>query len=131
MITITQLSSTAKNSKQTVHPGKRKPRYSKEMLEKGTRFRVGILWHIERDLAALKTELFGPQHEKAAAGVRSLTEWQAEIQAWSTYKATSVMVQLAPRIPKIVNTAIQEATEAERVLAEAIAGVLGRNAEAA
>ena len=110
---------------------RRKRRFSTETLVKAARFRVGILWHIDRGLAVLKDELFGPNHDKAAIGVKSLTEARAEVSTWSDYKAADAMCRLSRSAPRLVNAAIQEAAEAERTLAEAIASAFGERREAA
>jgi hypothetical protein len=110
-------------------PGRQRRRLPPPTLAKAARFRVGVIWRIERSLDVLKPELLGPRHDEVASAVRSLTEWRAEIEHWSDYRAATVMVQLRAR--KLVNAAIQEAAEAERQLAGAIAGAFREGSAAA
>jgi hypothetical protein len=106
-------------------------RFAPDTLAKAERFRVGLIWRIERSLKTLKAELLGPRREQAAPAIRSLTDWRREIESWTTYRSAAIMVQLSRRVPKLVNAAIEEAAEAERELAEAIAGVFGEGSAAA
>jgi hypothetical protein len=101
----------------TEHP---RPRFSNDAKTKAARFRVGILWRLERNLAVVKAELFGPQHDKAAAATKDLTTWRAIVEQWSLYRAQAVMTQLNRRCPQLVAAAVAEAAEAERELMEAI-----------
>jgi hypothetical protein len=112
-------------------PQPQRRRFSPDMLAKARRFRIGITWRLERHLELLKEELWGPRQAEVAPAVRSLTAWRSEIDQWSDYKSASVMTQLSRRIPKIVDAAIAEAAEAERQLADAIAGVFREGSAAA
>ena len=97
-------------------------RFSQKTLLKAGRFRIGILWKIDRYLAMLKAELWGPRQSEVAPAVRSLTIWRSEIQRYNPYQSAELMMKLSRRLPDMVRAAIAEAAASEEHLAAAIAG---------
>jgi len=44
---------------------------SSETIARAKKFRTGALWAIERNLATLKAEIFGPRHREVTPAIRA------------------------------------------------------------
>jgi hypothetical protein len=99
------------------------PRFTTKELARAELFRVGLVWHLERELKTAKLALWSDDHEAAAAMTRALTGALDSALTWSAYSAAAAMKQTAAGL---VRECVAEAREAQTLLARVIAAASAR-----
>lgn len=99
-------------------PKRLRRRPSNEALIRAERFRVGLVWRIDRALAEVKTRIWD-EDETAIRLARELTLLRSEIEQWGAETALANMRQTDA---ELVRQCISEASEADELLAQAICG---------
>jgi hypothetical protein len=96
------------------------PRFDTQTLAEAELFRIGLSWHVERELEAAKLPLLEIPGEVDGARIRALTQMLAAIQAWGEYDAAEAFTDLKVKQPNFVAGLIAEATEVQTLLVAVI-----------